>query len=95
MKYCELTASEKAELRDTLFWASVYPGEDPDFDGLSAEQQEVVSNCDSSDDIPEDIMEAAYGCYDFVEEDFFCNVEDQFCDRLGNPYDEKHIRASE
>ena len=87
MKYCELTASEKAELRDTLFFASLYPNENFDFVCLSAEQQRVVCECACSDDIPEDIMESAYGCYDFVEEDFFCNVEDQFCDRLGNPYD--------
>ena len=51
---------------------------------LSAEEQDIVENCACAEDIPESVMESAYGIYDFVEGDFFCNVEDQFCDKLGN-----------
>ena len=85
MKYCELTESEKKELRDTLLDQSICHDGYTDYDYLSVEQQKIVDNCVFSEDIPEDIMEAAFGIYDFVEGDFFCNVEDQFCDRLGNP----------
>lgn len=84
MKYCELTVSEKKELRETLFNESRCHDGYTDFDYLSNENQDIVSACASADDIPEEIVESAYDIYDFVEEDFFCNTEDQFCDRLGN-----------
>lgn len=84
MKYAELTVSEKKELRDALWSESIYHDGYTDFDYLSAEEQNIVSNCEFSDDIPESVMESAYGMYDFVPGDFFCNTDDQFCDRLGN-----------
>ena len=83
MKYYELTVSEKNELRETLFYESCSHDGYTDFDFLTVEQQNIVENCESSEDIPDEVMESAYGSYDFVEGDFFCNVEDQFCDRLG------------
>lgn len=86
MKYCELTTSEKAELRDALFAESIYCDGYTDFDFLSDESKTIVHNCEWAEDIPEEIMEEAYGMYDFVEEDFFCNTEDQFCDRNGDEY---------
>lgn len=84
MNYCELTVSEKKELRESLYFGAM-DGESYDFDCLSDESKRIVKNCECADDIPEAVMEEAYGMYDFVEEDFFCNVEDQFCNRIGNP----------
>lgn len=85
MKYHELTVSEKRELREHLYDESFYHDGYTDFDYLSAEYQDIVSNCVSADDIPEEVMESAYDIYDFTEDDFFCNTEDEFCDRNGNP----------
>lgn len=85
MKYCELTTSEKNELRETLFFESASGEKGTDFDMLSDAEKEIVVACSWWDEISEEIMESAYGMYDFVEQDFFCNTEDQFCDRLGNP----------
>jgi len=84
MKYAELTQAEKNELRSTLWSESIYHDSYSDFNFLSAEEKEIVSNCESPCEIPESVMESAYNMYDFVEEDFFCNTDDQFCDRLGN-----------
>ena len=74
MKYCELREEEKAELRETLLDESMRPDGGTDFDSLSNEQKEIVLNCINAEDIPEEIMEAAFGIYDFVEDDFWCNV---------------------
>lgn len=84
MNYNELTVSEKNELRETLFLESISHDGYTDFDYLSPEDQDIVLNCSDPSEIPEEVMEAAYGSYAFVEGDFFCNTEDQFCDRLGN-----------
>ena len=84
MKYNELTVSEKNELRGTLFLESIAHDGYTDFDYLSPENQDIVLNCSDPSEIPEEVMEAAYDIYSFTEEDFFCNTEDQFCDRLGN-----------
>lgn len=84
MKYCELTISEKAELREDLFL--MYCAGDADFECFSEEIKATISNCDQAEDIPEETMEEVYGGYSFVEEDFFCNTEDQFCDRNGGEY---------
>lgn len=84
MKYAELTQAEKNELRETLWSESFHHDGYTDFDYLSVEQQEIVDKCQFADDIPEEIVAAAYDIYDFVPGDFFCNTEDQFCDRLGN-----------
>ena len=77
MKYIELREEEKMELRSALFDQShnhdcYYPG--TDYDNLSAEEQAIVDGCEWEEDIPEAIMESAYGHYDFVEEDFFCDI---------------------
>lgn len=75
MKYCELKTSEKKELRETLFYDSINSDGYTDFDYLSIEEQDTVRNCNDPSEIPEGIMESAYGIYDFAEDDFFCNVE--------------------
>jgi hypothetical protein len=87
MKFCELTISEKRELKETLWQESLYHDGYTDYDYLSDDQKNVVDACSDWDDIPDDILESAYDMYDFTPEDFFCNTEDQCCDRLGNPYE--------
>ena len=74
MNYCELTENEKAELRDSLFCASLYNRDDPYYSTLSAEEQKVIDDCADGEDIPESIMLSAFGGISFVEEDFFCNL---------------------
>lgn len=85
MKYNELTVSEKNELRESLFYGAMHDEDYTDFCFLSEESKQIVRNCEWAEDIPEAVMEEAYEMYDFVESDFFCDMEDQFCDRLGNP----------
>lgn len=84
MKYAELTQAEKNELRESLFYGAMYDEDYTDFRFLSEESKRIVRNCEWAEDIPETVMEESYGMYDFVPGDFFCNTDDQFCDRLGN-----------
>ena len=84
MKLCDLTISEKNELKEKLWEESFYHDGYTDYDYLSVENQAIVDACKTWEDIPDSVMEAAYDIYDFVEEDFFCNTQDQLCDRLGN-----------
>lgn len=72
--YCDLTENEKAELRDSLFCASLYNRDDCYYSALDTEEQEVIDRCLDADDIPESIMLSAFGGISFVEEDFFCNL---------------------
>ena len=72
--YGELTENEKAELRDSLFCASLYNRDDPYYSALNTEEQEIIDNCTDGEDIPESIMLSAFGDISFVEEDFFCNL---------------------
>lgn len=73
MKYIELNVEEKAELRQNLWEQGIY-GDGCEYSELSAESAQKVDNAASPEDIPESVMEEAFGIYDFVEEDFFCNV---------------------
>jgi hypothetical protein len=73
-EYCELTENEKDELRNTMFYASLYNRDDPWYSALSADEQEVIDDCDDESEIPESIMLSAFGGISFVEEDFFCNL---------------------
>ena len=77
MTYLELNENEKQELRGKLFYDSYYGDEDnTEFYYLTDAQKEIVINCDYPGQIPEEIMIAAFGCYDFVPDDFWCNLED-------------------
>ena len=73
MKYCELREEEKYELRSTLWDQSLTHDGYTDYDYLSNEEQAIVDSAEYPDDIPESVMESAFGIYDFVERDFFCN----------------------
>ena len=66
----ECTEEEISELKDILFWS------DGDrLEAFSREDIEIIENCNFSDEIPFELVEKAFGMYDFVDEDFFCNVD--------------------
>ena len=72
MNYLELRQEERDELRETLF----YRCEDcVEYDYLSESEKAVVRNAEHPYDITDDVMISAFGGYDFVEEDFFCNLK--------------------
>lgn len=77
MKYKDLRLEEKQELRGALFDSNLWEDEYSDFASLSAEEQDIVRNCEWAEDIPESVMESAFGMYDFVPQDFWCNLESE------------------
>lgn len=77
MKYFELREEEKAELRQTLWEQSVFEQDDCGYNEyayLSNKSKEAVDNAEIPEDIPEYAMVEAFGSYDFVTGDFFCNI---------------------
>ena len=75
MTYFELSADEKNELCNTLYFERLYNAEDSYLlCDLTNEQQDIIAACNDAEDIPESIMLAVFDCYDFVPEDFWCNV---------------------
>ena len=76
MTYSKLTIDQKNELRERLFDECFHHEcyDCTDFDHLSAEEQKIVYDCDWAEDIPDSVMESAYGMYDFVVDDFFCTA---------------------
>lgn len=78
MTYLELNENEKQELRNTLYFESLYNAEDSYLlCDLTNEQDDIIDACDSPDDIPENIMAAIFECFDFVPEDFWCNIDEK------------------
>ena len=73
-EYLDLTENEKAELRDSLFCASLYNRDDPWYSALSEDEQKIVDDCADGNDIPESVMLSAFRGVSFVVEDFFCNL---------------------
>ena len=63
----ELTKDELWELKDRLYWNT-------DAEFLTDEQRDIVENADIQDDIPDELIYDVFGCYDFVNDDFWCNV---------------------
>jgi len=72
MNYFELRQEERDELRETLFYGCEQCCE---YDYLSEEEKTIVQNANCPADITDDVMISAFGGYDFVEEDFFCNLK--------------------
>lgn len=79
-----LTAEELDELRSALFW------HDPDggdwYDDLSEESKAIVDNAAWPDEIPDRILFETFDGIDFVEEDFFCNINDGNYEGCGAVY---------
>ena len=65
----ECTEDEILELKDKLFWS-----DGDSLEAFSREDIEIIENCKFSDEIPFELVEKAFGMYDFVDEDFWCNV---------------------
>lgn len=63
----ELTKDELWELKDKLYWNT-------DAEFLTDKQRTIVESADVQDDIPDELIYDVFGCYDFVEDDFWCNV---------------------
>jgi len=67
MHVTELSKDELWELKDALFWGA-------DWVETTDEQQEEIDNAQDQDDISDELIYALYDGTDFVEEDFWCNV---------------------
>ena len=68
MKLCELSYEEKNELKNTLYYGC------DEYELLSDDEKNTVDSAVCWEDIPDSILESAFGMYDFVQEDFFCNI---------------------
>lgn len=64
----ELTADEMAELKENLFYGCY------ENSNLDEEEQLIIDNALYSEDIPNKIIYSAFSGYEFVEDDFFCNM---------------------
>lgn len=73
--YDELKEEEKAELRNAL-WLDSYWNYQQYGDFLDEAEKEELDSLENEDDISEIIMEKVFGGICFVEEDFWCNLEE-------------------
>lgn len=73
----ECKADELEELKMSLFYN--YEDFKEDF---TEKEYNVLENCESHLDIPFSILKKFYGGYSFVEEDFFCNMENNYEDLI-------------
>ena len=72
----DLNADELLELKDRLYWDN-YLDYNNDLEFMTDEQKAIVDNATSPDDIPDEIIFDVYGDILFVEEDFWCNIQDR------------------
>lgn len=70
MKLCELSSAEKDELKSALYYGC------DEYEWLSDDQKAVVDEAEWYWDIPDSVMESAFGMYDFVHADFWCNLDE-------------------
>lgn len=63
----ELSEKELWELKDRLYW-------NPEEEFLTDRQRAIVEKADIQDDIPDELIYDVFDCYDFVDDDFWCNV---------------------
>jgi hypothetical protein len=65
----ELNDVEKLQLKEALVYGSdILPP-------ITKEQQKIIDEAFSSDDIPDELVENIYADINFVKEDFFCNID--------------------
>lgn len=72
MHVTKLNLNEMYELKDNLYSNFYY-----DMDALpelTEEQRSYIENADYPDDIDDEIIYEIYDDYDFVKDDFFCNM---------------------
>ena len=65
----ELNQEEKLQLNEALdYWADNLPL-------ITKEQQKIIDEAFSTDDISDELVENIYEGINFVKEDFFCNID--------------------
>lgn len=69
MTVYDLTQEEKEELKSNLFWGA---GE---ADNLDEHEKKTLDRAKKCSDIPDAIIFSAYSGYEFVKDDFFCNIK--------------------
>lgn len=67
----DLTEKEKEELKATLYWAE---DDDPYKSELDKKTRDLVDRAKCAEEIPDWVLEKAFGDISFVDEDFWCNV---------------------
>lgn len=72
MHVTKLNADEMYELKDNLY-IDFYYNTDA-LPNLTKEQQEHIESADYPDDIDDEVMHEIYDGYDFVKDDFSCNM---------------------
>ena len=65
----ELNQEEKLQLKEALVYGSdILPP-------ITKEQQKIINEAFSTDDISDELVENIYEGINFVKEDFFCNID--------------------
>lgn len=65
----ELNDVEKLQLKESLVYGSdILPI-------ITKEQQKIIDEAISTDDISDELVEEIYEGINFVKEDFFCNID--------------------
>ena len=65
----ELNQEEKLQLKEDLVYGSdILPP-------ITKEQQKIINEAFSTDDISDELVENIYEGINFVKEDFFCNID--------------------
>ena len=65
----ELNQEEKLQLKEALVYAA------DNLPLITKEQQKIIDEAFSSDDISDELVENIYEGINFVKEDFFCNID--------------------
>lgn len=67
MHVTELSQNELSELKDSLYY-------EVDGEEKTKEQQAEINNAEYPDDISNELVFELFNHYDFVEDDFWCNL---------------------
>ena len=65
----ELNQDEKLQLKEALVYGADW------LPPITTEQQKIIDEAFSSDDISDELVENIYEGIHFVKEDFFCNID--------------------
>lgn len=65
----ELNQDEKLQLKEALVYGADW------LPPTTTEQQKIIDEAFSSDDISDELVENIYEGIHFVKEDFFCNID--------------------
>lgn len=65
----ELNQEEKLQLKESLVYGA------DNLPPITKEQQKIIDEAFSTDDISDELVENIYEGINFVKEDFFCNID--------------------